>query len=97
MAPEVIIESQYDTSADIWSLGVLLYYIRTGEYPFRNTGDSLKVLLKIVRKIKFNGPIESKVKKFLKKHNVTYVNNTTLFEGKIMYYRHKHLITVSFS
>lgn len=34
MAPEVIQGDFYDTNADIWSLGVLLYYILSGRFPF---------------------------------------------------------------
>lgn len=39
MAPEVIHRFEYDTKADIWSLGILMYSLLTGgDYPF--TGES---------------------------------------------------------
>jgi eukaryotic-like serine/threonine-protein kinase len=37
-APEVINLQRYGTAADMWSLGVTMYQIVTGEHPF-NTGD----------------------------------------------------------
>lgn len=41
LAPEVI-SGNYDEKADIWSLGVLLYYLVTGQPPFR--GRNMKEL-----------------------------------------------------
>lgn len=37
-APEVLSLQRYGTAADMWSLGVTMYQIVTGEHPF-NTGD----------------------------------------------------------
>lgn len=39
MAPEVF-KRNYDTKADIWSVGVIAFILLTGEPPFY--GDSLK-------------------------------------------------------
>jgi serine/threonine protein kinase len=33
MAPEVIEEGQQSVRSDVYSLGVLLYYLVTGDYP----------------------------------------------------------------
>nr|XP_034343605.1 putative sperm motility kinase W [Arvicanthis niloticus] len=42
-APELVLEEPYDgRKTDVWSLGVLLYFINTGYYPF--TGTSMKEL-----------------------------------------------------
>jgi len=35
MAPEIINESPYNTSIDVWSLGILLYELIHGYSPFR--------------------------------------------------------------
>ena len=34
MAPEVLMNQPYNHSADIWSLGTMLYHLLTGNYPF---------------------------------------------------------------
>ena len=44
MAPEVHAR-QYDNKCDIWSLGVMAYYLATGDYPFK--GDNVEELLKM--------------------------------------------------
>lgn len=44
MAPEVIVSnkhSPYTQKADIWSLGVVLYTMLSGEYPFTSSSEVL--------------------------------------------------------
>ncbi|CDW81970.1 UNKNOWN [Stylonychia lemnae] len=48
MAPEVLQRFEYDTKADIWSLGILMYSLLTGgDYPF--TGESKAQILKKIQ------------------------------------------------
>ncbi|OHS98689.1 CAMK family protein kinase [Tritrichomonas foetus] len=35
--PEIITSQKYNEKADIWSLGILIYYIVVGEFPFYST------------------------------------------------------------
>jgi serine/threonine protein kinase len=37
LAPEIINEEPYSNECDIWSLGVVAYFIISGEYPFNGT------------------------------------------------------------
>ena len=34
MAPELIDRKKYDERVDIWAIGVILYYMLCGKYPF---------------------------------------------------------------
>ena len=48
MAPEIFENEEYDTSVDIWSLGILLYEILHGSSPF--VGKSIfKIYKNIVK------------------------------------------------
>ena len=44
MAPEVILGQSYDSSVDMWSLGIMLYEFLCGGVPFgENVEDAYKV------------------------------------------------------
>merc|ERR1711964_351262 len=49
MAPEVIRKSKHTTATDIWSMGVTIFNMITGELPFR-AEDKYALLLKIATK-----------------------------------------------
>ena len=41
MAPEIVRKHEYDGKpVDIWALGVLLFVLLTGSFPFRGTSES---------------------------------------------------------
>ncbi|KAH0794586.1 serine/threonine-protein kinase D3-like isoform X2 [Histomonas meleagridis] len=53
LAPEVIKNSQYSFSADIWSAGIILFYCLTGQIPF-NRNDDIVITLQISNGIIIN-------------------------------------------
>lgn len=55
MPPEIILKVNYKGDrADLWSLGILLYKMLIGEFPFK--GESEKDLYKTIQKGKFKVP-----------------------------------------
>jgi serine/threonine protein kinase len=44
MAPEIISNSYYGISVDIWALGVLFYFMLFAEYPFKGISIITKVM-----------------------------------------------------
>ena len=42
MAPEIISNSYYGISVDIWALGVLFYFMLFAEYPFKGNPSSMQ-------------------------------------------------------
>lgn len=41
MAPEIWQGKPYNEKVDIWSIGVVMYYLLTGNHPFDGDNDSL--------------------------------------------------------
>lgn len=39
MAPEIVNKVHYSFPADVWALGILLYKMITGNFPFRGSDD----------------------------------------------------------
>ena len=48
MAPEILIQKEYNASVDIWSLGVVIYELFEGKPPF--PGANCQDLLRLIRK-----------------------------------------------
>lgn len=62
MAPEILGQgrdelNQYNTKADIWSLGVIMYELCTFEVPFRNEKDILKGNFKPIPDLSYSDEI----------------------------------------
>ncbi|RNF07231.1 mitogen-activated protein kinase kinase 2 [Trypanosoma rangeli] len=66
MAPELVQEQPYNHSADLWSLGCILYQLYYGKPPFY-TNHLYKLINQIVNDpVKFEDPISSDFKSLLK-------------------------------
>jgi len=48
MAPEVLLSRTYDSSVDIWSLGVIVYKMLSGHYPFSKGGFNQDALSRVL-------------------------------------------------
>ena len=89
-APEVFLpESHDDFKADIWSYGITMYFLRTGEFPFENH-DLNKFMRKITHpgyiKIKCDGPVRKLVEMCLEfdphqRKSAQEILKTNIFDG----------------
>jgi serine/threonine protein kinase len=41
MAPEIWAGQAYDNKVDVWSVGVVMYYLLSGEHPFMGDSDTI--------------------------------------------------------
>ena len=48
VAPEVLIRQPYNKQIDIWSMGIILYYMLTSCLPFDDENDSEEVIAKMI-------------------------------------------------
>lgn len=69
MAPEIMNHQIYNYKVDIWSIGILLFYILTGTYPFFSTTKQ-DLLLKVR-----NGQYKITTQETLRASCIDFINN----------------------
>ncbi len=65
MSPEVVRHDYYDTKADVWSLGVLLYEMLHGNAPFRGIREQDTLSKILDNKISFSSHISDDAKSLI--------------------------------
>ena len=70
MPPEIVKHETYDSKVDIWSAGVVTYFLLTGEPPF--DGDSIELIYEAIKeneldleKATINGLLSNAAKDFI--------------------------------
>jgi len=65
MAPELVQELPYDYTADLWSLGVIIYELFVGQPPFYTNSIYTLIQLIIKEPVKFPDNMSPEFKSFL--------------------------------
>eukprot|EP00457_Paulinella_chromatophora_P008139 gb/GEZN01008167.1/.p1 GENE.gb/GEZN01008167.1/~~gb/GEZN01008167.1/.p1 ORF type:complete len:358 (+),score=50.20 gb/GEZN01008167.1/:256-1329(+) len=65
VAPEILCRRKYGSEVDIWSLGVILFRLISGELPFNAPEGNRKLLYEMIKRgqYSFNGPLWNKKSK----------------------------------
>jgi len=45
-SPEIIVKKSYDSKIDVWSIGVIVYFLLSGTFPFDDADDDLQKIAK---------------------------------------------------
>ncbi|XP_066440077.1 protein kinase C theta type-like [Eleutherodactylus coqui] len=68
MAPEVLLEKQYDTAVDWWSLGIVVSRMAAGQSPFYHGSNREKVIKSITKEQpKFPSWLDADIKHLLER------------------------------
>ena len=46
MSPEILMKAPHDSKADLWSMGVILYFTLFRKYPFTSRSNRIKEIIK---------------------------------------------------
>ena len=65
VAPEVIKREEYSYAADIWSVGIILYLMATGQLPFRDSNVVTLLTMVVENDLEFPPGIDSELKELL--------------------------------
>lgn len=71
LAPEVNTSDDYTISSEIWSIGMLVYFILSGGFPFKSRNDGLTI---------------GEVREGIKNNNFTISKYTKTYEGYEMFF-----------
>lgn len=65
VAPEVLIRKNYDSKVDVWSFGVTVFYLLSGDLPFDDSSDNEEVIAKkvVYSELQFKNKIFEKISK----------------------------------
>jgi serine/threonine protein kinase len=91
IAPEILLKKPYQSSVDIWSFGVMVYYMISGEFPFKNITTYKETSVQEILKtqISFSNKFNNKnlevinlIKQCLEKINTKRISTNDLINHK---------------